>query len=461
MRNELQEACGVFGVFQEPNERAAEICYQGLFSLQHRGQESAGIAVSNGRRLRYYKDQGLVQQVFDRATLHYLRGQHGIGHVRYSTTGSSRFENAQPLVSGNGQGELALVHNGNLVNTTELRQQLPATEPLQSTTDSELILHLLLQELDNGSDLPTAVERLLPRLAGGFAVLLLTATELVAFRDPEGLRPLCVGKRGTTWFLASESCALSAVEADYLFDVAPGEILHLSAAGLQRRRSSAGQGHLCAFEFVYFARTDSVIDGLSVYRARLNLGAQLYREAGVRADVVVDVPDSGTVAALGYSYESGIPLAKGFYRNAYIGRTFIKPHQELRDQGVRAKLAPIAEVVRGQELILVDDSLVRGTTMRNIVASLRRAGARAVHVMISSPPVQFGCYYGIDTPDREQLIAAHREVEEIRRYLGADSLHYLSPAGLMAALAEAHVSPCLACFTGVYPVALRKETTHV
>lgn len=459
MFDKLNEECGVFGVFNTSMEETSKLIYYGLFALQHRGQESAGIAVSDGESLNYYKDEGLVQEVFDTKLLNFLAGESGIGHVRYSTTGGTTYENAQPVAIVSAQGQMALAHNGNLVNTDELMSDLEAQgATFQSSTDSETILKLIAKNCREKCDLIDAIKETMGMIRGGYSILLLTKDKLFAFRDPMGIRPLMMGKRGDSYFFASESCALDSVGADIIRDVRPGEIIKVDSKGIHSEKVATNSTHLCSFEYVYFARTDSVIDGLNVYEARTNMGKRLWEETGRKADIVIDIPDSGTSAALGYSEASGIPFSKGFYRNAYIGRTFISPQQDMREIGVNFKLSPIRRNIEGKSVIMIDDSIVRGTTITRIVKSLRRVGAKEVHVMITSPPVKYSCFYGIDTPTREQLIAANKPVEDIAIEIGADSLTYLSHKGLSESVSRAGLGPCMACFDGKYPVPIEEKS---
>ena len=453
MFDKLHEECGVFGVYDTQADETSKMIYYGLFALQHRGQESAGIAVSDGQQLSYYKDEGLVQEVFDPKLLNFLNGIHGIGHVRYSTTGGTTYENAQPVVIMSAKGQMALAHNGNLVNTKELMAGLESQgATFQSTTDSETILKLIAKNTLETGDVMAAIKLTMKVIKGGYSILVLTPTKLFAFRDPMGLRPLIMGKRDDSYVFASESCAIDSIRGDIIRDVRPGEIIQVDENGIHSEQLEVGTTHMCSFEYVYFARTDSVIDGLNVYEARVNMGRRLFEETGRTADIVIDIPDSGTSAALGYSQASGIPFSKGFYRNAYIGRTFISPKQDMREIGVNFKLSPIRRNVEGKSVIMIDDSIVRGTTITRIVKSLRRAGAKEVHVMITSPPVKYSCFYGIDTPNREKLIAARKPVEDIGIEIGADSLSYLSHEGLEASLAGSGLGTCMACFDGKYPV---------
>jgi amidophosphoribosyltransferase len=454
----LNEECGVFGVFGMPEAKASDLIYYGLFALQHRGQETAGMAVIRQRQqMLYYKGEGLVNDVFDKRMLTYLEGESGIGHVRYSTTGGTNRDNAQPLVMNYRDGKIALVHNGNLVNDAALREAMEKEGVLfQTTSDSEVILaHIARLSLQMDS-LEAAVAETMRIIRGGYSIILLTQDKIIAFRDPNGLRPLSIGKQAGYYIFSSESAAMTTIGADYIRDIKPGEIVSVDATGLHSHLTSAnGDSHLCSFEYIYFARPDSHMAGLSIYQARVQMGRQLYREFPVDADIVISVPDSGTPAAIGYAYESNIPFVQGFFRSPYVGRTFIKPSQEMREAGVDAKLAPLRENVWGKRIVMVDDSIVRGTTIRRIVSALRTAGAVEVHVMISSPPVIDSCYYGIDTPSRQHLIAANHTVEEIRLQTGADSLHYLSEAGLETVLEKAETGLCMACFNSKYPVPVR------
>lgn len=453
MRDKLNEECGVFGVYNTRAEDTSKLIYYGLFALQHRGQESAGIAVSDNQQVNYYKDEGLVQEVFDPKLLNFLHGVHGIGHVRYSTTGGTTYENAQPVVIVSSKGQMALAHNGNLVNTAELMSELESQgATFQSSTDSETILKLVAKNTMDTGDVIEAIKKTMEVIRGGYSILLLTPDKLYAFRDPMGLRPLIMGKLEESYVFASESCAIDSIKGDVVRDVRPGEIICVDKDGVHSEQTTVDSTHVCSFEYVYFARTDSVIDGLNVYQSRVNMGHQLFKETGRIADIVIDIPDSGTSAALGYSQASGVPFNKGFYRNAYIGRTFISPKQDMREIGVNFKLSPIRQNVEGKSVIMIDDSIVRGTTITRIVKSLRRAGAREVHVMITSPPVKYSCYYGIDTPDRSKLIAAKKPVEDIAIEIGADSLSYLSHDGLRASLSKSGLGNCMACFDGNYPV---------
>jgi len=458
MLDKLNEECGVFGLFNTKIEETSQLIYYGLFALQHRGQESAGIAVSDGEQVNYYKDEGLVQEVFDPKILKFLSGIHGIGHVRYSTTGGTTYENAQPVVIVSSVGQMALAHNGNLVNTKALMAELKSQgATFQSNTDSETILKLVAKNTIETGDVVEAIKKTMGVIKGGYSILILTPDKLYAFRDPMGLRPLIMGKRDDSYVFASESCAIDSIHGDIIRDVRPGEIIVVDKNGIHSEQVEVGSTHICSFEYVYFARTDSVIDGLNVYEARVNMGHRLFKETGRKADIVIDIPDSGTSAALGYSQASGVPFSKGFYRNAYIGRTFISPKQDMREIGVSFKLSPIRQNVEGKSVIMIDDSIVRGTTITRIVKSLRRAGAREVHVMITSPPVKYSCHYGIDTPDSTQLIASRKPVGDISIEIGADSLTYLSHDGLSESLSKAGLGTCMACFDGKYPVPVEES----
>lgn len=448
--NKPREECGLFGVYA-PGLDVAQLTFFGLFALQHRGQESAGMAVSDGREVSLYKNMGLVTEVFNDEVLARYRGHLAIGHVRYSTTGASTLVNAQPLVFRYLHGTVALAHNGNLTNAAALRQMLAATGSVfQSTTDSEVIVNLLARYGQN--TLEEALLKCLIDLKGAYSLLVMTEDRLIGLRDPHGIRPLCLGELKGGYVLASESCALDTVGARLVREVEPGEIVIVDREGLRSVRSlAAPQPAFCIFEFVYFARPDSIVLGRTVNVVRREMGRQLAREVALEADMVVPVPDSGTAAALGYAEASGIPFHEALIKNRYVGRTFIQPAQSLRELGVRLKLNPLPEVLAGKSIVLVDDSIVRGTTSRAIVQMLREAGVREIHFLVSSPPILHPCYYGIDTSSRGELIAATHGVEEIRRYIGADSLHYLSLEGLLAAVGGPRDGYCTACFNGAYP----------
>ncbi|MGB9886178.1 MAG: amidophosphoribosyltransferase [Moorellales bacterium] len=445
-----REECGLFGIYA-PGQEVARLTFYGLFALQHRGQESAGLAVADGREVHLYKNLGLVTEVFSDELLAHYRGHAAVGHVRYSTTGSPTLVNAQPLVFRYLHGTVALAHNGNLTNALALRQMLAATGSIfQSTTDSEIIVNLLARY--GQSPLEEALMKCLIDLKGAYSLLLMTEDRLIGLRDPHGIRPLCLGEIAGGYVLASESCALDTVGARLVRELDPGEIVIIDAKGLRSIKSlAAPEPAFCIFEFVYFARPDSILCGRTVNVVRWEMGRQLAREAAVEADIVLGVPDSGTAAALGYAEASGIPFQQALIKNRYVGRTFIQPSQSLRDLGVRLKLNPLPQVLAGKRVVLVDDSIVRGTTSRAIVQMLREAGAREVHFRVSSPPVLYPCYYGIDTSSQGELIAATYGVEEVRRYIGADTLHYLSLEGLLSAVGGEKRGFCTACFSGCYP----------
>jgi len=453
--DKLNEECGVFGIFDQDGLAVQEITYYGLYALQHRGQESAGIAVADGHAIRYHKGRGLVPEVFDEEMLDTLKGgKIAIGHVRYPTYGDTSLYNAQPLVIKYKKGFLALAHNGNLVNANALRTELEeAGAVFQTSVDSEVIANLIARHIDEG--LETAIQNTISKLRGAYALLLMTEDKLIAVRDLYGMRPLALGRIGHSYVVASESCAFDAVDAEFIRDVKPGEIIIISQDGLRSIQTPVPlKSGLCVFEFIYFARTDSTIDGVSVYTARKEAGKILAAEHPADADLVIGVPDSGTTAALGYAEASGIPFGEGLIKNRYVGRTFIKPSQAIREQGVRIKLNALRKIVKGKRIVMIDDSIVRGTTSKKIVEMLRLAGAREVHMRISSPPVRFPCYFGIDTPTKEHLIGARYSVEEICRIIGADSLGYLSIEGLLKTVEGSGCGFCLGCFSGEYPIAV-------
>ncbi|WP_027717804.1 amidophosphoribosyltransferase [Desulfovirgula thermocuniculi] len=447
-----KESCGIFGVYA-PGKDVARLTYYGLYALQHRGQESAGIAVGNGQRILLHKGMGLVAEVFRRRDLEELQGFVAIGHVRYSTTGASSPLNAQPLVFRYAGGMLGLAHNGNLTNVAELRSRLFSTGSVfQSTTDSEVIVNLIARY--GQSDLVGALMKCMIDLKGAYSLVILTEKRLMAVRDPFAFRPLCLGELpGGGYVVASESCALDTVGARWLRDVNPGEIVIIDEGGLTSLQGaiSPRRAH-CIFEYIYFARPDSTMDGFNVNRVRREMGRVLAQEYPVRADLVIPVPDSGTAAARGYAEAAGIPFEEGLMKNRYIGRTFIQPSQDLRDLGVRLKLNPIREVLAGKRVVMVDDSLVRGTTSSKLVAMMRDCGVAEVHLCLASPPVIRSCYYGIDTSDEAELIAAQKPPEEIRRLINADGLYYLSIEGLLSVFGDKRHNFCTACFTGDYPV---------
>jgi amidophosphoribosyltransferase len=455
-----EEACGVFGIYA-PEVEVAKLTYFGLYALQHRGQESAGIAAFAGTQIHSHKGMGLVSQVFNEDILQSLTGTIAVGHNRYSTTGSSRVLNAQPVVVNSRLGPLALAHNGNLVNTSALREQVTQQYcNLQSTTDSELIAWAIAQAVAVGQDWQTATISAVKACRGAFSLVIGTPTGLMGLRDPNGIRPLVIGllttERGQKrYVLASETCALDIIGADYLRDVEPGELVWIDEAGMTAQRwAEQPDRKLCVFEMIYFARPDSEMHGESLYSYRIRLGKQLAQESPIDADLVMGVPDSGIPAAIGFSEVSGIPYAEGLIKNRYVGRTFIQPTQAMRESGIRMKLNPLKDVLAGKRIIIVDDSIVRGTTSRKLVKTLRDAGATEVHMRISSPPVTHPCFYGIDTDTQDQLIAATKSVAEIAAQIGVDSLNYLSRDGMLKVTQVNPDSFCAACFTGQYPVTI-------
>jgi amidophosphoribosyltransferase len=449
----LNEECGVFGIWGHPE--AAQITYYGLHSLQHRGQEGTGIVVSDGPQLKGRKGEGLVTEIFTADAMEDLQGVGAIGHVRYATAGGGGYENVQPLLFQSQSGGLALAHNGNLVNADALRNQLEAQGSIfQTSSDTEVLAHLVKR--GGFSQLRDRVKNALPMLKGAYAFLIMTETEFMVALDPHGLRPLSLGRLGDAYVVASETCAFDIVGAEFIRDILPGELLVIDADGLHSEMySMSSSTAICTMEYIYFSRPDSNIHGINVHAARKNLGKQLAKEVPIEADVVTGVPDSSISAAIGYAEESGIPYEMGLIKNRYVGRTFIQPSQSLREQGVKMKLSPVRGIVEGKRVIMVDDSIVRGTTSRRIVKMLKDAGATEVHVVISSPPIQNPCFYGIDTSTREELIASEHSVEEIRELIGADSLTFLSVEGMLEAIGRNEPGEtrgqCLACFTGKYP----------
>ena len=445
-----QHYCGVFGIYGHPN--AAELTYYGLYALQHRGQESAGIVTSDGKQFRKHIGMGLVSQVFKEALSH-LPGSVAVGHTRYSTTGSSQIQNAQPLTINCRRGQIAIAHNGNLTNAVILRDELEEKgQVFQTTVDSEIMLHLMAQPTLGGNE--NNLIQSVRRIEGAYSLVIMTEQELIGLRDPHGFRPLSIGKVGDAWVLASETCAFDLIHAKFERDVEPGEIVIINQNGLRSVQAFPDQERraFCIFEYVYFARPDSTIANRNVYKVRVEMGRELARENPISADVVIPVPDSGNCAALGYSLESKIPYEMAFVRNHYVGRSFLQPTQLIRDFDVRVKLNLITELVKGKRVIIVDDSIVRGTTCKARVNNLKEAGAKEVHVLVSCPPHMHPCVYGIDFPDRSKLMAANNTVDEIRRYLNADSLAYLSQDGMVKATGLPKDSFCMACYDGNYPV---------
>jgi len=450
MLDSFKDECGVFGIFGHPE--AANMTYLGLYALQHRGQESAGIAASDGRQVRISRAMGYVADAFDSETLSTLPGPMAIGHVRYSTAGESKLLNAQPILIDCAHGQIAICHNGNLVNAGELRDELVQQGSIfQSTSDTEVILHLYARA--KGRRVDDAVVASVSQVQGAFSLLMLTRDCLIAVRDPHGFRPLALGRLGEAYVVCSETCAMDLIGATYERDVEPGEVLVISAEGVRSIKPfpPAPLAH-CIFEHVYFARPDSYVFGRSVNQVRTDLGRTLACEQAVGADVIVPVPDSGVCAAMGFAEESGVPLKMGLIRNHYVGRTFIQPQSSIRHFGVRVKLNPVRSILEGRRVVLVDDSLVRGTTSRKIVGMVRAAGAKEVHVRISCPPTISPCFYGVDTPRKSELIAATHTLDEIREFLEADSVAYLSLEGLLGAVGTERASYCSSCYTGQYPV---------
>ncbi|MCC5912316.1 MAG: amidophosphoribosyltransferase [Clostridiaceae bacterium] len=450
--DKLKEECGVVGIYHDSPEETARLVYYGLYALQHRGQESAGIAVNDGIKCNHYKGMGLVSEVFDDARLKEMKGHIGIGHVRYSTAGESYVGNAQPLVVRYRGGTIAMAHNGNLTNASKIRSRLEDDGLVfQTTIDSEVIVNLIARYSNEG--VIAAIERTMGLIKGAYALTIMTEEELIGVRDPLGLRPLSLGKIGDNYALASESCAFDVMGATLIREVEPGEIIKINKNGIESTKyKNVGRRASCIFEYIYFARPDSILDGVSVYEARKNAGKLLALEHPVEADVVIAVPDSSIPSAVGYAEASGIPFGEGLIKNRYIGRTFIQPTQSMREIAVRLKLNPLKQNVEGKRVIMIDDSIVRGTTSKRLVKSLKNAGAKEVHVRVSSPPVAFSCYFGIDTPDKNQLIGGVKTVEQIRKIIEADSLGYISLEGLVKSTTLPKENLCLACFNGDYPI---------
>jgi amidophosphoribosyltransferase len=455
MFDKFKDECGVFGIFNHPE--AANLTYLGLYALQHRGQESAGIAASDGGHIRHRKAMGYVNEAFSAEALAKLPGDLAVGHVRYSTAGESRILNAQPIVVDSVHGQFAVCHNGNLVNAGEMRDALVRQGAIfQTSSDTEVLVHLFARSREEGTE--AAIIDAVSQVRGAFSFVMMTKDKLVGVRDPHGFRPLAIGRLGDAWVFCSETCALDLIGATYVRDVEPGEVVVATAAGL-RSVKPFGPAHIsqCVFEHVYFARPDSYVFGESVNEVRTDLGRRLARESAVEADVVVPIPDSGVCAAVGYAEASGIPMRMGLIRNHYVGRTFIQPQQSIRHFGVRVKLNPVRSIIEGKRVILVDDSIVRGTTSRKIVRMVRSAGAKEVHMRISCPPTISPCFYGVDTPRRSELIGATHTLEEIRKYVDADSVAYLSLDGLTGAVKGGSSKYCTSCYTGVYPVAFPRD----
>ena len=457
-----QDACGVFGVWA-PGEEVAKLTFYGLYALQHRGTESAGIATSDGSRILVYKDMGLVSQVFTESDLATLPGDLAIGHCRYSTTGSSTWVNAQPTLRPTKYGTLALAHNGNLTNTGDLAELVQKLEPSNgrergATTDTEIITALI--SLQNEKNVEASAMSVLPQLEGAFSLVFMDEHTLYAARDRHGVRPLVLGKLENGWVVASESAALDIVGAAFVREIEPGEFVAIDETGVRSERWAPAEPKGCLFEYVYLARPDTTIAGQGIHATRVRIGELLAKEAPVEADLVIPVPESGTPAAIGYAKGSGIPFGMGLVKNSYVGRTFIQPSQTIRQLGIRLKLNPLREIIEGKRIVVVDDSIVRGNTQRAIVRMLREAGAREIHVRISSPPVKWPCFYGIDFATRAELVASGLEVEEIRRSIGADSLGYVSLEGLIESTQVEENKLCGACFTGQYPIRIPADMSE-
>ena len=454
---DLREACGVVGVYAREDD-VARVAFFGLYALQHRGQESMGIAASDGERITVQTAMGLVGQAFEEEDLTRLPGHVAIGHTRYSTTGSNNLSNTQPILSKGPHTEIALAHNGNVINAVELKAELVEWGcTFSSTSDSEIVAHLMTHA--PASTWEERIAYCMRRLEGAYSLAVMTKDALIGIRDPLGVRPLCIGKLNGGWVIASESCALDHVGAEYIREVEPGEAVMVDGEGLRTiyRREPERTSASCIFEHIYFARPDSILGGKLVYRSRMAMGAELARENPVDADMVTGVPDSATAAAVGYSQESGIPFGEALVKNRYVGRTFILPDQRLRDLGVRRKLNPLPELISGKRIVVVDDSIVRGTTTPHVVSLLRKGGAKEIHLRVCAPPIMWPCHFGIDMATRRELLAANKTVDEIRDYVGADSLSYLSHEGLLRSIGLDKSSFCMACFTGNYPVPVQLE----
>lgn len=460
---EIHDKCGVVGIFA-PGEDVARLTYYALYALQHRGQEAAGIAISDGQTVVVYKELGLVAQVFDEMVLKSLRGGHAIGHNRYSTTGSCSWENAQPTYKSSPQGQIALAHNGNLVNSVDLKKTLaeaggdptPEGARLAASSDTDLVAAHIARA--NKGDMAEAILDVLPRLSGAYSFTMMDETRIFGARDPHGFRPLCLGSLPSGgWILASETCALDLLGARFIRDVEPGEFVMIDTEGVHSKRFSEVKPAACVFEHVYFARPDSTLMGQNVYATRYRMGQRLAEESPVTAELVMPVPDSGVPAAQGFAQASGIAYGDGFVKNRYVGRTFIQPTQSMRQQGIRMKLNPVREIIEGRRVVVIDDSIVRGNTTRQIVAMLREAGAREVHMRISAPPIKWPCFYGIDMPDQNELIGSQMDIEGVREHIGADSLGHLSIEGMVESTQIPGDQFCTACFSSRYPVPVPEE----
>lgn len=449
--DKFKEECGVFGIFSGEKSQVGAITYYGLYALQHRGQESAGIVACNDKEFTCHKDMGLVSDVFNTEVLNNLQGTAAIGHVRYSTTGSSHKNNAQPIVGKYKLGSIAIAHNGNLINADVIRELLEEGGTIfQTSIDTEVILNLISRGAKKGIE--NAVVDAIQAVKGSYAIVILTEDKLIGVRDPNGIRPLCIGKLGDSYILCSESCALDTIGGEFIRDVCPGEIVIVDKEGIRSINfAERTKTQTCSFEYIYFARPDSTIDEINVYQSRVRAGEQLYKEHPVEGDIVIGVPDSGIPAAIGYSKASGIPYGIGFIKNKYVGRTFIAPTQEMREKALWVKLNPLKSNVEGKRVIIIDDSIVRGTTSKRLVEILRKAGAKEIHFRIASPIVKFPCYFGIDTPYRNELIGSNMTVEEMKEMIGADSVGYISIDGLLKSL-DKDKGFCLGCFCGEYPI---------
>jgi len=455
--DKLRDECGVFGIYSRDDHDVSRLTYYALYALQHRGQESAGIAVNNGEDIIFYKDMGLVNNVFNEMELDRLKGHSAVGHVRYSTTGDSLRQNAQPIVVQYKKGKMAFAHNGNLVNVSTIRKELEEKGAIfQTTVDSEVMVNLISRFRVKNKNIEDSIIQMMDVVNGAYSIVIMTPKKLIAVRDRNGIRPLCLGIIDNSHVIASESCALDAIGAKFLRDVEPGEIVVIGENGIESiQTKTSSNKNLCILEFIYFARPDSIIDGAGVYKSRIKAGRQLALEQTVDADLVIGVPESGLSAALGYSMESGISYANGLIKNRYIGRTFIQPKQNQRELSVRIKLNVMKDIVDGKRVIMVDDSIVRGTTCRRIVQLLKEAGAREVHMRVSSPPVKYPCFFGIDISTRQQLVASSKSIDDIRSYVGADSLGYLSLEGLLKTPdmpKDSNCGFCSACLNGHYPM---------
>ena len=451
----MHESCAIFGIYS-PDEDAARVTFFGLFALQHRGQESSGIATADGKTINLYTGMGRVSSVFSEESLTRLTGHIAIGHNRYSTSGSSRAANAQPILVGYGNVAMAVAHNGNIVNAEYLQQELAEQGySFRSGTDTEVVANLILSSPEH--EFVDKIQYAMGRLQGAYSIVIVTRDELYAIRDPFGVRPLCIGKLNGGYAVASETCALDHIGADFFLEAQPGEIFRINENGIEKHAVASPRSALCVFEYIYFARPDSLINDKLLYPVRQAMGSGLAREHDVDADMVMGVPDSATAAAMGYAQGSGIPIAEGLIKNRYVGRTFIEPDQRMRDLGVKMKFNPLPQMLQGRRLVVVDDSIVRGTTTPSVVKILRKAGAREVHMRICAPPIKYPCFFGVDMATRTELIAAQKTIPEICQYINADSLGYLSIEGLINAVGIHRDALCLACFTGDYPIPVQLE----